>query len=311
MNVNRDKLLIAVMSYNMGELLRNCLASVERNANGCRVAIFDDASSDAVTQSILDEYRTRIDIIGPAESAEVERKTGGLHSNMNQALEYAVGHDCEYVLFIQDDMQLVRAIDDEVLDEYAAIFASAPSIAMIRCVFMKSPVVSPDHTARAWKPSLNGTFYERYPVSYGVLDTGIVSICRLNKAGFRFMPGERNNAIRSREMGLRTVFPKNPLIMWLPWPPTSLARLTLLKRAINRATDRIFGIGCHRFRDMTPSEVDAMRTRPMEQLPYAERFLSLTGKDVPKPWCYEHSYVYPIALARELSSGRWPWREIQ
>lgn len=311
MRLRSDNILMAVMSYDMGELLRNCLMSIERNSNGVDVAIFDDGSTNPITREVLREYGTKYRVTVSVKEDPREWKTGGLHANMNRAIDFAVANGFDYVLFVQDDMQLVRPIDEATIDEYARIFAADEGIAQIRCTFMKSPVITPDHSPFHWRPDPGGLHYERMPAPNGVLDVGLVDVTRLAERGFRFLPGEGNNSQRSREMGLRTVFPKNPLLMWLPWPPTVMTRLSRGKQMLNMITDRLFGVGCHPFRDMTSAEVAAMSRRPAEELPYAERFLKLTVKSVPKPWCYEHSYTYPAAIIRELRQGRWPWREVR
>lgn len=275
-----------------------------------RVVIFDDFSTDPVTIGVLKKYRNRFEVIGSSEGDDREQKTGGLHANMNRALQYAVKHGWEYLWFVQDDMQIVRKVDESVEQEYSRIFAADEGIAQIRCVFMKSPVVSPDHTVESWVPGGTGVHYERIHGARGILDTGIVSIPRLVEAGFRFVPGERNNSQRGCAVGIRSVIPKNPLYMWLPWPPTAISRLPPVKRAINRFTDRIFRVGYHPFEDMSLADVTAMTSRPADELPYAERFLRLDGEQrVPRPWHYEHSYTYVPALLRELKQGRWPWRD--
>src|SRR5690606_9492884 len=125
--------------------------------------------------------------------------------NMNRALRYAEERGLEYVWYVQDDMQIVRPIDDDVEREYSAIFESDEGIAQIRCVFMKSPMVSPDHNARTWQPARTGGHYERVEHDMGILDTGIVSVERLAEKGFQFVPGERNNARRGRSLGIRSV----------------------------------------------------------------------------------------------------------
>lgn len=309
-DMTQDKVLIAVMSYNMGELLENCLASIERNAPGFTVAIFDDRSTDPVTCEVLERYQDLYSVRRTDDYDKRELKTGGLHANMNRAVRYAVESGKEYVFFIQDDMQLVRPIDEGVLHEYGQIFSMDDGIAQVRCTFMRSPVVNPDHSSRSWLPSHGGIHYERVVGNIGVLDTGIVSVNRLVEKEFEFVPGEGNNSVRSSAIGLRSVFPKNPVYMWLPWPPTHMGRLSPSRRTLNRLTDLVYNVGFHPFRDMTPTEVEVMKERSVEELPYAERFLTVAGRPVKKPWCYEHSYAYLAALAKELKSGRWPWRKI-
>src|SRR5688572_9727605 len=116
-----DPIAIFIFSYNRGRFLENCLGSIlDLMPDGPRY-ILDDGSDDPFTQDVLGRYSDRFEVSGPSNDHAVEKKTGGLYGNMNHAMRIAVTSGYRRVLFIQDDMQLVRpftARDHQFVDEY-------------------------------------------------------------------------------------------------------------------------------------------------------------------------------------------------
>ena len=300
----RERLVLAVMSYEMGPLLDNCLASLRRNAPGIAIRIYDDGSADAETNRILANAGAECRVWQRNRSTEAptDRKTGGLHANMNRALRDAGEDGFAFVGFVQDDTQLVRLLDSAFFSEYHKIWTADPHIGQIRWMFTKDPSVNPGHVRSQWVPADSGLFYGHQPSPQGILDTGIVCLPTLQEAGFHFEDGEGNNARRSVALGLIGVFPKNPVCAWLPWPPTARHRLPLGKRLFQGFTDWYFRVGFHPLRDMTPEEVEDMVTRNPDVLPQAERFLELARhpSHLPTPWHYEHSYAYIPQVWRRM-----------
>ena len=305
MAIRLKEVYIAVMSYNMGPLLRNCVSSLERHAASFDVGIYDDNSSDTSTQEILNYVASRHRVvISNGQEAQADSKTGGLWTNMNRAVADALSGAYKYILFIQDDMQLVRPIDDACLQEYGAIFANIPSVAQIRVHFMKHPFVHPGHVPSQWIPSAVAPCYVSKRYEFGLLATGIVRLDYLKATGFKFNSGELNNAQAAASLGWISVFPINPIAMFLPWPPTITDRLPVARRTVQLVTDYLFRVGFHPFRDMAPAEVYELMNRPKEELPYAERYLALAGKESHiRPWWYERSYKFLIKAFRQRGKG--------
>lgn len=300
---------VAVMSYQMGELLENCVTSIARNVSDVKVAIYDDDSKDSETLNVLDRLSKYYSIYTSTELNERDRKTGGLYNNMNMAIENALSLQCKWIMFLQDDMQIVRRMDEDVWSEFGIIVSQEAPIVQIRIHFMKHPFVHSDHVPSVWKPTSDGKCYMAGEKTVGIFDTGLIRLDYIERAGFRFGGEELNNAGRAGELGWLSVFPFNPVAMFLPWPPTTADRLRLPRRALQAVTDRLLGVGFHRFRDMKPSEVERLRERPKEQLPYAERYLSLAGNEgLIRPWWYERSYKFVIKAMRQRGRGlrqRW------
>ena len=303
-------LMIAVMSYGMGPLLRNCLQSVRRHAPYAPVVIFDDGSTDSETVPVLREAEGWCEVVrrDRSTSPATDRKTGGLHANMNLAFNLASSRGFSLLAYLQDDNQLVRPLDQSFLHETDTIWSTDPSIAQLRWMFMRDPRVDPSHSPDNWEMDASGLFYRMAGGGIGILDTGIVNVERVRDSGFQFVDGEGRNALRSKDMGLMSVQLANPVCGWLPWPPTFSQRLPLPKRILQHFTDRIYKVGFHPFRDMSPEEVRSMSGRSKHILPFHESFLRL--KDpctfLSVPWHYEHSYAYVFQRVKKVLGRRPP-----
>jgi glycosyltransferase involved in cell wall biosynthesis len=129
-----------VFSYNRGRFLENAVASVFRCMKNPDVTVIDDGSTDAETISILARL---------SAGARVERKShrdgarlGALYANMQTALDEA--RSDEMVLFIQDDTQLVRPVDDTDYDYVQMYFAGAPDRAFLLPTFIRGVASAED-----------------------------------------------------------------------------------------------------------------------------------------------------------------------
>ena len=125
---------IYVFSFNRGVFLENCLRSIEICAPSCEVLVVDDQSNDQKTKDILKYFSDKFQILIVGEHAEVEHKTGGLNNNMSFAFSDAREKGFRYVLFLQDDMQLVRPlIDDDIVNAEKFFIANENSAELHTC----------------------------------------------------------------------------------------------------------------------------------------------------------------------------------
>lgn len=124
-----------ILSYNRGEFLKNCVASIEYCAPQCGINIFDDNSTDQITRVILADLSVRHSVHYPPAADAVAGKHGGLYGNMQSALERVEQEDI--ICFVQDDMQLVRPISYDELQRIEKHFAEHSAIGFISPTFLK------------------------------------------------------------------------------------------------------------------------------------------------------------------------------
>ena len=209
------------MSYQMGALLGNCIASIDACMPGASIGIYDDGSDDPLTLDILSRATRRHYVyMGSRAPARTDHKVGGLYGNMNRAVADAIAGGYSYILFFQDDMQVVRDVTTDTLTELSRIFSSASSIVQIRVHFMKHPFANSNHVPSIWSPSNQAPHYVHRDSVHGILDTGLTRLDLLQSSSFTFEGDELLTAARAAALKWESVFPVNPIAMFLPWPPT-------------------------------------------------------------------------------------------
>ena len=93
----KEKTLIAIMSYNRHESLLNCITSIETNIPDPHIAIFDDSSDDVRLTGYLETLAARYRVFRQSATIGNGVYLGGLHANMNWALDIAEKEGFEYV----------------------------------------------------------------------------------------------------------------------------------------------------------------------------------------------------------------------
>ncbi|MEE4251326.1 MAG: glycosyltransferase, partial [Alcanivoracaceae bacterium] len=97
-------MLFCIFSFNRGQFLEICIASIEQYAPDARIAVFDDNSYDEYTRDVLKKVAEKHTVIQPGHQSQ--RRLGGLYGNMQSALDYAAKENL--VCYLQDDTQMVR-----------------------------------------------------------------------------------------------------------------------------------------------------------------------------------------------------------
>ncbi|MEL6702133.1 MAG: glycosyltransferase, partial [Pseudomonadota bacterium] len=121
---------IAIFSYNRPDYLGDCVASVLRHAPDARLRVYDDGSDDPQTLALLDSLGDRAVRRDPGDTS----RHGGLYGNMQFALDQAEG---DWLMFLQDDMQIVRDITATEMTDMAAIWDAHPRAAFLCPIFWK------------------------------------------------------------------------------------------------------------------------------------------------------------------------------
>lgn len=270
-NVMTSSLCVFVFSFNRGIFLENCLHSIEQCLTGVKTVIFDDNSTDPDTRERLSKISERHEVIRPNASGN-EVKTGGLYSNMNHAIEYALSNSLSRVIFIQDDMQFVRRLTKEDFEAYDKYFEFHNNSIQISTTFVRR--LSADTFLQDHYISKEGQAYirrsesERGKSNFSAV--GVFDVNRVVDIFGNFEIGEGLNSQKARSLSLvcgRAIFPD---MCWLPYPPSFRGK----KRNMKHRFFEYFGkSGFYPIQIMTCDQEEKFLARDANELPIMERFL--------------------------------------
>ena len=303
---------VVVFSYNRGAWLENCVASIERLAPHAELSVRDDASDDPATLAALERIARRHEVhAAPARAGTASTKTGGLYPAMQAALDALP--DDRLFTFMQDDGQFVRAVGPRDIAAMRRWFDADERHGFLGHQFLRGYRRGRDAERWAFDGALGVYVSRSVP---GTLDWGdhFAAILtsrsdRLRAAGFRFAAREKtNDALAAGLFGPRAVL-RDPFAADLPFVAFTRHRSRTL--AV-RLVDRLDRVGLHRLRDLGPDEVDRLRGRDVDRLPWAEDFLAPVAGPVRTPWRYggfqgrrwlKHLHRVEIGLRRALPAG--------
>ena len=271
---------IFVLGYNRGPHLAWCLRSLERHAAGLPVTVLDDGSDDPETLAVLE--RTPFPV--RRAPARGEGRLGGLYANMQAAFD---GAAARRVLFVQDDCQLIRPVDADVLAEVDAAFAADAAQAIATPLIRMGPRQA--RREGAFEPTGGGAWHYRPEEGAGSVTAqhytaiSILDRPRLVAAGWRFEGSEGGNARQAMRLGLAPMAHLDrPFAAQLPQVPTSRwGRPTLGARI----AARLDGPEVRGFRDLGPAEAAALGGGA--QPPRAEDVLTPTDPRTRRPFVHK------------------------
>lgn len=266
-----DDLAIFVFSFNRGRFLENCLKSLEVCASGPEVTIIDDQSDDPYTLAVLEQYGRKLNVVTAGDAEISEHKTGGLYNNMRFAFKDARNSGKRFVLFLQDDMQLVRPILPRDITGAEAFFEANPNAAELHTCFMKRFFENRDE--HLTEPDASGEAYLRpssYPGFSGFSAVGLFDIERVNKLFGELQQGEYANNEFAQKNDIQMGISTRPFMMWLPYPISHRGKTRNIPLQL---VESVAGCGFYPYQIMTDDAVSQLLERPLEKRPYAEDWL--------------------------------------
>ena len=285
---------ICIFSYNRGAFLKNCLASIQQYAPQCSVRVFDDNSDDPSTQDVLSSLPDGVSLYQP--STDGKTRHGDLYANMQWALTHS--RPGAILLFIQDDMQLVRPLRDEDYQYIHEFYARFSQAAFLNPVFLKGQRRRRDQRITSVDQDFP-VYFRHYPekkhprgISYA--DVVIAHADRLRAVDWKFSGGEVQNALQAQQHFGKMGFMLNPFVMFLPQVPVYRGKQK--STAVNWA-ERLSGHAPKAFHPMDTPSLDALFTRAPEVLPVAEDFLTCQDSGVKTPFQYSAVNAYPLLRA--------------
>lgn len=283
---------IFVFSYNRGAFLQNCIESLLRHTRDCRICIVDDHSTCADTRAYLDNLPDGVELLfGQVKDGA---RHGGLYNNMQLALNNC---QSELIFFIQDDMQVVRDIDEEDFDYINRFFAHYPTAAFLHPMFLRGRRNRRDQRITRLQSDFPVYFREQpekkseRDLTY--VDGVIAHAGRLKAAHWQFVEGEAANANQAAPLfGKMGIWPF-PVAMFLPEVPVYRGKHKTW--AVSKA-EQLAGTKPKAFIPMSQEDTSRLRARDLRELPVAEDFLQCSVP-VKRPFHYSVVNVYPALRA--------------
>lgn len=286
--MTKPDLYILIFSFNRGEFLRNCVHSITVCIPDAHIIIWDDNSTDPMTQDVLAELGTSAAIHQPALGENGDRsKHGGLYQNLQSALE-ALPDDA-LICAIQDDMQIVRPVSALEIAQWQHLFREGRHRGFMQPAFLKARSADIHYVAEK-----HGYRIDRQHRSAGAWysDVFMINTRLLREHHWRFQTREARNEQQAREYFEQMIYLKNPFVAWLPGAPAWRGkRRTLAMRWAEQSRQ----CGFYPMQMLSPVQTTAFCARVPEQLPLAEDFLTLKHDTLAKPWFY-----YPLQDKRGL-----------
>ncbi len=282
---------VFLFSYNRGRLLRHCLDSVVRHLPEAKVTVVDDGSGDPDTREVLEHLPDGVGLMRPREASGA--KYGGLYRNMQAAYESA---EADFVLFTQDDAQVVRPLERTDVDYVRNYFGHFEDAAFLNPVFPLSirrsrrRIVSFSGEFPVYYHTLDERSKDRsVPMFYG--DISIAHTRRLRAVDWQFQKCEGSTGANARRLFRKMGFMVHPFLCQLPEVPffRSSHQTWAMKRIVKKQGGKLCG-----FRDMTAGEIQALRNASPDQVPYAEDWLHCTGFEPKRPFRHRVADAYPV-----------------
>ena len=104
--IDSHELRVVVMTYERADLLLNLVASIRQFLPGCSLRVMDDGSSSEAQRRLLSRLAGECEVV--VRERSLSGSLGGLYESMNDAVEQARREGREWVLFLQDDLQVVQ-----------------------------------------------------------------------------------------------------------------------------------------------------------------------------------------------------------
>ncbi len=274
---------VAIFSYNRPDYLKNAIDSVLRHMPGAQLRVYDDCSDDPAMLA----YLSSLGGIVVRRAVASHDRHGGLYANMNHALSNA---ERPFLMMMQDDMQVVRPVDEHDQASLDRLFDSHSTRAFVCPMFMKADRKRRFH--RELKPNFELRAYISPPVAemtskncLSYFDVHIAHVERLRAAGWQYLT-EGEGHIRDRARAQFGAMPMmgDPFLFFCPEVPFFRHREQSIAA---RLAGRFVGRHVKSFVDMTESEVAKLKSRDLAVWPFAEDFLTPNDPKVVRPFVYK------------------------
>lgn len=307
-----SRLRVYLFSYNRPQFLQNCVESVVQQLPGVALTIVDDDSTDRRTRELLEYYEPAHQVLRPSTHADRQMfKTGGLYANKTLALRDALEAGAEYALYMHDDQQIVRYVDDADLACFDAFFAANPTAVELHTCFFKHDLREADAQFTRIDDSRNAYFRD-HPQSRGhkhFTGSGLFHVGRVRALFDTFPLGEKVNEAFFAERDIWLGFYAWPFMAWLPFPISYRGK----KRAMShRVMEWLGGGGFHPIDRLSGESARRLMERDIRERPVAEDFLVAPTAPKAEKWSTMGGF-YNASARRGFrkSVARLIWKQVR
>jgi glycosyltransferase involved in cell wall biosynthesis len=295
---------VAIFSYNRGAYLKNCVESLQRNMPGVRFTVYDDGSDEPGTLAYLQNLGENVRHMKSAG----EDRHGGYYYNMQAALDAT---QADYLLMLQDDLQVVRPFAQEDLSRIHQVFEQSPITVFISPLFMKGSKrayfqqrYQPDAGLRCYRWSADPQESGKVPQKYA--DIAVLHVARLRQSGWRFAGSEEANGALANTLFGDMVQVAEPWVFYVPEEPAYRGRVLTFgaKLAVKMAGNTVKS-----FQDMSAQASVTFAQRDLSVYPFAEDFVDTVDRTVRKPYKFNayRTRWLPLILNKLELLGRRLW----
>lgn len=270
---------IAIFSYNRGAYLKNCVDSLLRNWPGAHFTVYDDGSDEPQTVAYLQSLGERVCHM----KSECDHRHGGYYNNMQSAL---TATQADYLLMLQDDLQIVRPFGASDLSAIHAVFEHNPDVAFVSPLFMKGSKrayfqqrYQPDAGLRCYKWLADPLETAKVPRKYA--DIAVLHVARLRQCGWQFAASEEANGALADALFGDMIQAAEPWVFYVPEEPAYRGRVLTLGAKL---AARMSGNQVKSFQDMTAQASWVFAHRDLSAYPFAEDFVDTVDPSVRKPY---------------------------
>lgn len=277
---------VVIFAFNRADHLRNAVDSVLRHVPAGQVLIMDDWSTDRRTVALLESFsHPRISVVRP-DTMTVAGKRGGLRANMSDVWERHLTGDL--ALYMQDDMQIVRTLDDIDLQWLTRFAADASLPPFLDVIFADSVVDSARLRGGGAGPDDSESLQSSYDAdravfvdsrAVGCIDTGVWAVRRAKELCWYFTDSEQDDWRRAFDLLGPMRSTAFPFLAFTPRPMSYRDRgLSLTRRLYFRLRGGFFPID-----DMSSVDVRALRENAGIR-PSTTLYLRSSSFGRPPPW---------------------------
>jgi hypothetical protein len=290
------RFMTAVFSYNRGQLLSNCVRSIERFSPETSVVVFDDRSDDPVTVAELERIAARgHEVIVNDEVSTVEY--GNHYANLDRAVQLSRARGYRLLHLVEDDTQFVWH-NPRLADEVSTIFDALPDAAQVSPLFWK-------FASKASGVLVPGRSAYRLRQAPGCV-IGFLDVERLAERGFHHLSDGAETTALAAELGLELSAVAHPVVTRVPWPMYTRHRRRM---GTSTKTAKPFLV-----KPLDAHAVHRLTGRDLEIPPYAEHYCVPWGWRCWSPYGWTSSYwawargLLIVALRRRSIRGLIPRR---
>lgn len=267
------RLRVYVFSYNRAKFLENCADSVLRHLPGAALTVIDDDSEERRTLKLLERYEAEgHQVLKPSTHADKQTfKTGGLYANKTIALNDAIAHGADYMLYMHDDQQIVRTLHDADIDRFDRFFEANPACLELHTCFLKHDLRESDQATSI--DATGSAYFRDHEAARGhkhFSGSGLFHVARTREQIGVFALGEKINEKNLRDKGIYLGFYAWPFMGWLPFPISYRGKR---RQFSHRIIEWLGGGGFHPINSLTGEQERRFLERDIAERPVAEDIL--------------------------------------